>query len=338
MAFIPPIDGFIRTVKTAPVNLSQHDRGRIPAAENAELRLVVPTLFAVQHDLVDRKAAKRRRTVQSMEEELSEMQDEFTLNPPSTPEEQALLESMIEDVEEELDDTYTLQAVQKKCDRRLVEQAQFIHALGQVVHHYSYDKHLRDHFAAEVAVDLQPWYSRPVASFKVLTGGWDNEGFLELCDNLPLLPASISTDNGRWTRRYAIFMLHYRWTHADSYDKMQVDLGIRRCRLIKLVNTSLKLMMRHYHVVVACIDIIAILPDIEAWNNILRADYGGAGGMFGSAGTAPTGEDYVIGVVDGSAKKTGSIGRGERPQCVHYLWLSPSPTYFSCCIARVIHS
>ena len=34
-------------VKTAPVNLSQHDRGRIPAAENAELRLVVPTLFAL---------------------------------------------------------------------------------------------------------------------------------------------------------------------------------------------------------------------------------------------------------------------------------------------------
>ena len=34
-------------VKTAPVNLSQHDRGRIPAAENAELRLVVHTLFAL---------------------------------------------------------------------------------------------------------------------------------------------------------------------------------------------------------------------------------------------------------------------------------------------------
>lgn len=313
MALFPPIDGFLRMVKTAPVNLSQHDRGRIPAAENAELRLVVPTLFAVLDDNVDRKAAKRRRTVQGVEDELSEMHDEFMLTPSPTPEEQALFEDMIEDMEEELDDTYALQAVQKKNDRRVVEQAKFIHALGQVVHHYSYDKHLRDHFAAEVAVDLTPWYSRPVASFKVLTGGWDNEGFLELCDNLTLLPAFITTDSKRWTRRYAIFMLHYRWTHADSYDKMQVDLGIRRCRLIKLVNTSLKLMVRHYHVVVACIDIIAILPDIEAWNTILRTDFGGAGGMFGSAGTAPVGEEYVVGVLDGSAKKTGTIGKGARP-------------------------
>jgi len=47
MALFPPIDGFLRMVKTAPVNLSQPDRGRIPAAENAELRLVVPTLFAL---------------------------------------------------------------------------------------------------------------------------------------------------------------------------------------------------------------------------------------------------------------------------------------------------
>eukprot|EP00729_Bicosta_minor_P020418 gene20418-20839_t len=81
------------------------------------------------------------------------------------------------------------------------------------------------------------------------------------------------------------------------------------------------------------------------WDN---EDFGGPGGNFGSAGSAPIGQPYVVGIVDGSAKETGTPGSGDfatwlaaqHPGCTPHLlqqaWYNGNYGFHGCKLQHYI--
>lgn len=322
MAYLHPFLPLFRHITSAPgVNDTDADRGRIPAWKNALARHILPTAIQIAQEKAADFSLSASLTMLEKEDEVEELEDELHAHDclvGGGAAEDAVGQELRVELEEEEDElgylgvSLSTQVAQRE---QVLEDRILFLALEQLAHTYSFDNIIRAPFVAVVVADFTPWYSHSVDVFKTLAGGWDNEGFIAMCDALSLLPQVIVTDNKNWDRRMAIFLLHYRWTHPESYTFMETALGIERSRLCKVCNTTLDLLIEHYHVTVACIDVLAILPQINDWNDALLEDFGGPGGNFGSAGSAPIGQPYVVGIVDGSAKETGTPGSGTMIEC-----------------------
>jgi hypothetical protein len=151
---------------------------------------------------------------------------------------------------------------------------------------------------------IEPWIpeNMPSAHFEGYTA-FPQENFIQMVELLTLLPAIVQTrTRNKASLPFVIFVMLMRWHTSFSWQNMERILNVSRSVLCDLYMEGVQVIYRteSYQLLATRVDFPRIYSQLQHMCDLISTEHGGQ-------------VDYVLGFVDGSARKTcrpkNSIGK-----------------------------
>ena len=142
-------------------------------------------------------------------------------------------------------------------------------------HHASYDKVNRAHVVFTKPPLGKPWEELSERAFYNLFG-FNKDNFLEIAQALELIPATVRDPltRCRCEKKLALCIMLRRWALADTWKEVEECFRIRRCKLIRLYKTIIRLLAASYRRCLKILDFRRIMPLLDGWSALLAGTIG----------------------------------------------------------------